>query len=186
MLASSSWWRAELSLSESNNPNNLPPSPHPMIIQLISPPDKVFAVGAVITIYLSSSFHYSCAAKKPKEKCYVMIYGGYMTCSIHGGVGWVGGGGWGLLDVMMPSEMDYEFCSRMTFQRRPTLSTDRRQPLLHASALNVLPLDFLQTTRVNEKRIWAIILMTHPHLEILKICLAVSPVKSLPVTSDNI
>lgn len=87
MLASSSWWRAELSLSESNNPNNLPPSPHPMIIQLISPPDKVFAVGAVITIYLSSSFHYSCAAKKPKEKCYVMIYGGYMTCSIHGGVG---------------------------------------------------------------------------------------------------
>ena len=40
------------------------------------------AIGAVITIYLGSLFHYGSAAGKPGEKvqCF-MIYGGYLTCA---------------------------------------------------------------------------------------------------------
>lgn len=35
-------------------------------------PPLVPAIGAVITIYLGSLFHYSRAAVKPEEKCYVL------------------------------------------------------------------------------------------------------------------
>ena len=52
-------------------------SPPPVIIQLIFFPSLslllvVPAIGAVITIYLGSLFHYSRAAGKPEEKCNVL------------------------------------------------------------------------------------------------------------------
>lgn len=43
-----------------------PPPPHPTPV--------VPAVGAVITIYLGSLFHYSRAAAKPEEKCCVLWF----------------------------------------------------------------------------------------------------------------
>lgn len=50
----------------------LSPSPPRVIIQLIFFPPVVPAIGAVITIYLGSLFHYSRAAVKPEEKCCVL------------------------------------------------------------------------------------------------------------------
>lgn len=73
---------AALSLYERNNlkwrntsMSPFPPSPPRVIIQLIFFfPPLVPAIGAVITIYLGSLFHYSRAAVKPEEKCYVLWF----------------------------------------------------------------------------------------------------------------
>lgn len=72
---------AAVSLHERNNlkwrntsMSPFPPPPPRVIIQLIFFPPLVPAIGAVITIYLGSLFHYSRAAAKPEEKCCVLWF----------------------------------------------------------------------------------------------------------------